>query len=99
VEERIHFLGGTFHVESASGEGTRIGINIPNRPARSEKSVELTSNIAIKYKAEAAQEHQGKIRILLADDDAVMRAGLTGILQNQPQKRFWKNILGFASSA
>jgi PAS domain S-box-containing protein len=85
VEERINFLGGTFHVKSAPGEGTRIDISVPNRPVRSEKIVELMSDIAEKHMVEygqTAQEHQGKIRILLADDHAVMREGLTGILQN-----------------
>jgi CheY-like chemotaxis protein len=86
VEERIRFLGGTFHVKSAPGEGTRIDISVPNRPAQSKKIVELISDIAEKdtLYGQATQEHQGKIRILLADDHAVMRDGLTGIFKNHP---------------
>ena len=85
VEERIRFLGGTLHVKSTPGEGTRIDIIVPYRPARSKKSVELMSDIAEKNTVEygqAAQEHQGVIRILLADDHAVMREGLSRIMQN-----------------
>jgi PAS domain S-box-containing protein len=85
VEERIRFLGGTFYVKSAPGEGTLIDISVPNRLARSEKSVELMPDIALKPTVEygRAAQNQGRIRILLADDHAVMRDGLTRILQNQ----------------
>jgi PAS domain S-box-containing protein len=85
VEERTHFLGGTFYVKSAPGEGTQIDICVPNQLARPEKSVELMPDIADKPAVEYGQaaQNRGRIRILLADDHAVMRDGLIRILQNQ----------------
>ncbi len=84
VEERIRFLGGTFRIRSTPGEGTQIDIRAPNRPAQSEKIGGLEIDLVEKSGEGFRQDQRGKIRILLADDHAVMRDGLSGILGNQP---------------
>jgi PAS domain S-box-containing protein len=87
VEERIRFLGGAFTINTGPGEGTRIDISVPNRSARPVKIDELLPDIDEMRGEEyglTAREHNGRIRILLADDHVVMREGLAGILQNQP---------------
>jgi signal transduction histidine kinase/CheY-like chemotaxis protein len=86
VEERIHFLGGSFHIKSVPGEGTRIDIRIPNYPSPQEQMDESKPVFMEGGKEDRhpALEHNGKIRILLADDHVVMRDGLAGILRNQP---------------
>jgi signal transduction histidine kinase len=33
IEERVSYLGGTFHVESAPGNGARLLVALPVRPA------------------------------------------------------------------
>jgi CheY-like chemotaxis protein len=86
VEERIHFLGGSFHIKSVPGEGTRIDIRIPNYPSPQEQMDELKPVFMEGGKEDrhAALEYNDKIRILVADDHVVMREGLAGILRNQP---------------
>jgi PAS domain S-box-containing protein len=86
VEERIHVLGGSFHIKSVPGKGTRIDIRVPNQPLQHEKPDKLKQVFMEGGKEDrhASVEHNGKIRILLADDHVVMRDGLAGILRNQP---------------
>jgi signal transduction histidine kinase len=36
MQERAHLLGGTFHVDSAPGAGTRVVANLPARPRTSQ---------------------------------------------------------------
>jgi CheY-like chemotaxis protein len=87
VEERIHFLGGSFHIKSAPGEGVRIDISVPNRQVQKEKMDESIISLMQMAGEEDSQKgliRKGKIRVLLADDHAVMRDGLISILQDQP---------------
>ena len=86
IEERIQFMGGSFKIESAPGAGCRINIEVPNIPHPSQKR--LTKNWPEALEKNKFEKDDfvsnSKIRILLADDHAVMREGLTGILRNQP---------------
>ncbi len=90
VEERIGFLGGTFEITTAPGQGCRIELSVPReiRPHPDDGEEPLSADFpeARVEKPSAGPEitaKPDKIRILLADDHAVMRQGLAGILENQ----------------
>ena len=73
VRERIESFGGSFSIDSRPGNGSRFVLQVPiHRPAS-------------EIPTEADQRNGGrKIRVLLADDHAVVRHGLTHLLRNEP---------------
>lgn len=75
IQQRLETLGGRLEVQSAPGQGTRITLFAPvkNRSHRASNAPE-------------ADPHAGipRIRILLADDHRIVREGLTGIVQFEP---------------
>jgi DNA-binding NarL/FixJ family response regulator len=87
IRERLHLLGGRLDIDSAPGKGSRFTLIAP------------ISNAVEAPPAAAAARHPGgdgqaaqaaaplsgmRIRVLLADDHAVMRQGLTSLLRDEP---------------
>ncbi len=91
IQERLGFLGGHTEIDSAVGKGTRVVLRLP-MPAVAETAVlsraaaELigTSTEAVAPGAEAGTTTARKIRVLVADDHAIVRDGLARLLQMQP---------------
>jgi PAS domain S-box-containing protein len=88
VRERLELLGGRLEIDTAPGEGTRVGIVIP--PGQSVTAGEM----ALAQISPALPRHgpptpgvvsesQGGLRVLLADDHPVVRKGLADLLREQ----------------
>jgi CheY-like chemotaxis protein/anti-sigma regulatory factor (Ser/Thr protein kinase) len=97
VRERIETLGGRMEIESRPGQGTRIRLLAPLSAAVDEAAEEIldlgTRTVAdvldIPVSPEGAPLGPGgangdRIRVLLADDHAIVRKGLKGLLQDLP---------------
>ncbi len=92
ILERIRLLDGRMGIQSAPGAGTRISLSVPlptepevanPPPVKSGESVTATlekRQSAVGISATAAV----RIRALVADDHAMMRDGLCGLLERQP---------------
>lgn len=91
IRERIETLGGRFAVDSRPGRGTRVTLAAPidlaaagalldGRGDRTGSSVPGTPANAL----ERASAVSGKIRVLIVDDHMILRKGLRGMLNGQP---------------
>jgi PAS domain S-box-containing protein len=92
IRERLTLLGGRIEIDSREGEGTRCTLVAPMRyeSASSELSTDTKPQGAMQparsdIHPEAAEALDGEdIRLLLVDDHAVMRQGLSALLSEQP---------------
>ncbi len=80
IRERVINLGGSFEIKSSPGLGTAVYMNVPVRKEeRPTPSVVATGKLEVRDEKEGA----GKpIRILIADDQKIIREGLTALLDN-----------------
>jgi signal transduction histidine kinase/ActR/RegA family two-component response regulator len=89
IGERLSFLGGGMHVDSAAGHGACFTLTLPRRyhpPIASSEPVEdppLVQAPSTPDVAGPAQEY--RLRILLADDHALVREGLRKLLCAHPE--------------
>jgi DNA-binding NarL/FixJ family response regulator/two-component sensor histidine kinase len=67
MRERARKIGGVLTLDSAPGRGTRMTLSVPNDPQETKDSTELAP----------------KIRVLLADDHAVVRQGIRRMLETE----------------
>ncbi|MEO8326823.1 MAG: response regulator, partial [Nitrospirota bacterium] len=85
IRERLEALGGTIHIESKEGQGTRITLVVPfDSPLSSE--VSHNTKLALSTSLGTIPENSGRdhgIRILLVDDHALVRQGIRGLLDVQ----------------
>ncbi len=88
VRERAELFGGRFEMQSTPGEGTRVVIEVPRgsvAAAATGEAVRAAEVAAADLRGMAAEGpadgQQRKIRVLLADDHAVVRQGLAGLLR------------------
>ncbi len=84
IREHLEPLGGRLQIDSAPGKGTRIMVLAPVRLAvpRSAPQMQVKEpKTLVPARAEPATRTQGKIRVLLADDHAVVRDGLARLLE------------------
>lgn len=80
IEERINFLGGQFDIDSIPGKGCCVTMRVPKNPENTIQTVQVSS-YAIPKKIEQNQPHPtDQIRIMLVDDHASMRQGLSMLL-------------------
>ncbi len=87
IQQRLAHLGGRVAFSSSPGKGTRVTVQVPS--GLSEIKPEAASQTAREPAAAPdAPEEPGNepkpIRILLADDHKIVRQGLVGILQIEP---------------
>ncbi len=96
IRERLDWLGGRIEIESAIGDGTRTTILVPVCIEGRRDGAEVSSATATPAAHEPSQGEAGsnhRVRILLADDHAVMRESLARMLGMQS----WIEIAGQAS--
>ncbi len=87
VRERLGHLGGTLEVESAPGQGSRFTLTVPVQEPSASPAREVPAAPAEPPRGEAAKTdapEAGRLRLLLADNHAVLRQGLIAILNRQP---------------
>lgn len=82
IRERLRLIGGRLQIDSTPGKGSRISIVIPmEEPVR---IVTAPVEKAVETPIEKKKPFSGMIRILIADDHAVMRQGLSSSLKQEP---------------
>ena len=92
IRERLSFLEGRVEIQSALGAGTCISLLVPLPPATQASAPARAA--ADGYGATSAENQDGaaapptapgaKVRVLIADDHAVVRDGLSRLLQTLP---------------
>lgn len=89
IRQRLALVGGLLHIDSKPGQGTRVTLVAPTtppaRPAGARDTLAAEQGITGQpvEPALAGRKRQTIIRVLLADDHAVVRNGLARILQAQ----------------
>lgn len=91
IQERIKFFGGHFKIESKLGKGCRITLGVPKKGIpKAQKPADLDNEPVPENakKSDASKESNGyvlgeTVKILIADDHAVMRQGLANLLEEE----------------
>jgi signal transduction histidine kinase/DNA-binding NarL/FixJ family response regulator len=84
IEERLQRIGGSFEIESAPGQGTKVRIQmdagrvLPSKAAPASLPPMLTLP-----GPEVRSLPQASIRVLIADDHAIVRKGIRALLETQ----------------
>jgi signal transduction histidine kinase/CheY-like chemotaxis protein len=89
IQERAEAIGGSFQVESSPNKGSRIYLKVPARTEVSEdrRTLEISDRPEKGggcRDQKSAVEKKAALRVIIADDHAIMRQGLASLLQNQP---------------
>jgi CheY-like chemotaxis protein/anti-sigma regulatory factor (Ser/Thr protein kinase) len=82
ITERLDLIGGQMQIESAPGQGSRFILTVPTRTAAAPAAGSETRSLPLgeRSRREARPAEGFRVRVLLADDHAVMREGLAGLL-------------------
>jgi DNA-binding response OmpR family regulator len=82
IRERLDLVGGGLHVDSAPDRGTRVTVDVPRccSTAGAPPPAPPAPPQAPTPKPAPAGAYSEKIRILVADDHAIVRQGLAGML-------------------
>ncbi len=85
IQQRLAHVGGRLELESTLGEGTRAILMTP-LPRMPLAGVELPLPRAHAYEPDALRVRgkSRRIRVVLADDHAIVRQGLSSLLQSAP---------------
>jgi PAS domain S-box-containing protein len=86
IRERLSLIGGEVEIDAAPGQGTRVLLTVPIEKG---PAVELPippsgTNRANERSVPAVRRSGTPIRVLLADDHAVVRDGLAQVLGQEP---------------
>ncbi len=99
LSERLSMLGGTMAIHSSPGRGSRIMLSVPLARFKTE-SADLSAipqaAVSVATVTDSVSEESPsarKLRLALVDDHIVMRQGLAGLLQAEPDME----IVGQAS--
>jgi PAS domain S-box-containing protein len=86
IRERLGFMGGTLQIQSAPGQGSRLILTVPVAPI--EKAELRTGGTLVLPEAglliSGYRDPARKIRLMLADDHAVVRRGFAAMLGAEP---------------
>jgi DNA-binding NarL/FixJ family response regulator/two-component sensor histidine kinase len=84
MRERARLVGGWLTLESAPGQGTRVSVDLPSTPL-AELLLPAPDQAAVKaIPSTLPAASARRIRILVADDHAVIRAGMRRLLESYP---------------
>ncbi len=84
IRERVSLLGGRMKIKSAKGKGSVFLIVVPNGEivAPGDKTT-ARPNGRTEAAEQAAEEENGRLRVLLADDHEIVREGLRSLLSDE----------------
>ncbi len=87
IQERIAYIGGRMGIETAPGRGTRITLLVPEGPVPAVAPAETPDARAAEAEeggGPAALRKERALRVLIVDDHEILRTGLVGLLQSEP---------------
>jgi PAS domain S-box-containing protein len=84
IRERIESFGGSLVINSRPGFGSSLIMAVPVQMAAADHVERKISELGAGSGPEIQRSDDRKIRVLLADDHAVVRQGLTHLLSNEP---------------
>ncbi len=85
IRERVDSMGGRFEIDSAPGKGCSVTLEAPTEALLKSEPPETKEAEAVLKETEACAPNEGRnIRILVADDHAVVRQGLSKLLATEP---------------
>ncbi|MBI5550047.1 MAG: response regulator [Desulfobacterales bacterium] len=83
LRERASYIGGSFSIESAPGQGSRFVLELP-LGADLEVPQGVPGDVRSQVEKKRKRTSAGKIRVLFADDHKIMRKGLLQMVSSQP---------------
>ncbi len=86
IQERLGFMGGALRIESSPGQGSRFVLSVPvNGPMAVELKFEDKPVLPEAHLSVSRYSDLGrKIRVLVADDHAIVRQGIATLLADEP---------------
>lgn len=84
VRERIESYGGAFDIDSRPGHGSCFTMVLPIAEIPEAQMERRGAPRRRQKRTAAAESGEHKIRVLVVDDHAVVRQGLTSLLNNEP---------------
>jgi CheY-like chemotaxis protein len=100
LSERLNMLGGCMTIDSSPGKGSRILLDVPVASSNSEAAEDsMKSHVTVSVAASMGavpddSQSVKRLHIVLVDDHVMMRQGLAGLLQAEPDME----IVGQASN-
>ncbi|MEN6498428.1 MAG: response regulator [Thermoguttaceae bacterium] len=86
IRERLELVDGRLEIDSAPGQGACMRIDIPRRSPPGRPAVEVLGRPEVAAgRPTEAPGRPGRIRVLLADDHAILRQGLAGLLREHAE--------------
>lgn len=84
IGERIELFGGKLQIESAPGQGSRFSVSVPiaSKEPQSLRIAKLPKEVVTEIIPAGSLDK--KIRVLLADDHAIVRQGIANLLKDEP---------------
>lgn len=87
IRQRLDLLGGTFTLDTRPGGGCRVSMSVPPEQSPGQRAATRTErgdgNQPLPNPGQQPVARQS-IRVLLVDDHRILREGLAGLLQEQP---------------
>jgi PAS domain S-box-containing protein len=83
LRERVHYMGGTFSVEGATGQGCCITLILPINTFTEQSQLATDAENLSECFSASTKVKGMKIRVLVVDDHNVMRKGLVKLISSQ----------------
>jgi signal transduction histidine kinase/ActR/RegA family two-component response regulator len=83
IRERLELMGGRLEIASASGQGTKMMIEVSG--GRPQSAAQTASRPAAASEPATEPGSSRRLRVVLADDHPVLRKGLADLLRQQPE--------------